>query len=967
MAINDFLSVICVSPHVNDYYDHRFNIYTPIMKHFFLLTILFGFTADLAAQPLSSTAAAKTGKPPLDTGVLGKWPFVENPVISDDGNYVAYTISQQPVENRTLVIKAVNSSWKMEYVGVDMFDNYFFSGNNKLAIFKGNDTLHFLDLSAGKNRYVTQVSSYKRPVPGRGEWVAYQLTDPSGELVLLNLNTGKEQRFPSVTDYLFDETGRVLLLKIGIQSDTISKTTALQWINLGEDKPATIWSAATSPSPDGCSIDNYMLDNTGQQLVFMLEERNGLHAANTIWYYKRGMEKAVRKVDRQSPGVEDGLSIAGPLQFSRNGSWIFFRLQAPADDRKADGVKVDVWGYKDLVLQPEQIYRMEGGPENFAAVVNAADSQVVRLEQKGEQMLTLPEDVTGNFTVVTGPKDVPYWWQFSPQPSFFLVSLKDASRRLLKKEAGISALGNFSFSPHGEYLVYWDAPQTSYFSYDISAGKAYNITQSLPSKVNQDERYIVDALFLPPVAPVAGWREQDSSLLIYDNYDIWELDPTGARAPVNVTGGYGRAHHIKLRLVNGPGGIQDKTSMVFKRGEPLLLTAFDTANKYNGFYRKVLDQKAPPELLSMGPYTFYLTDSQKPHFASLGDGMRPLKAGNADCWIVSRSSATEAPNLFFTKDFKTYSALSDLRPQQHYNWLTAELVTWKQLDGALCEGILYKPEDFDPGKKYPVIFNYYRQMSHRLHQFPYPHFTGENINIPWFVSNGYLVFTPDIYYSVLTKKNKELTGESAYKSIVSAARYLSKLPFVDAGKMAVQGHSFGGLQTNYVIMRTSMFAAAAEFAGTSDPVSSFLTLAPFLSSIEHWDKLSKTETTCGATPWERPDLYSKASAVLNADKINTPLLITHNIKDNQIPWRQGVEMYMALRRLGKKAWLLQYDEESHILLGKRNAADYTIRLTQFFDHYLKDALPPKWMTEGVPARLKGIESKYELDNTGTKP
>jgi dipeptidyl aminopeptidase/acylaminoacyl peptidase len=936
------------------------------MKHFFLFTILFSFAADLIAQPLSSPSGGRFRKPPLDTGILGKWPFVESPVVSNDGNYVAYTISQQPVENRTLVIKAINGSWKKEVVGVDMFDNYFFSGNNRLAIFKGNDTLHFLDLATSKNRSVPAVGSYKRPGAGKGEWVAYLMMDPSGELVLLNLNTGKEQRFSSVTDYLFDETGQVLLLKIGTQSDSISKTTALQWINLGEDKSVIIWSAATSSSPERCSIGNYVLDNTGQQLAFMLEERNGLQSVNTIWYYKRGMEKAAMKVNSRSPGVEDGLSIAGPLQFSNNGCWIFFRLQSPVDDRKADGVKVDVWGYKDLVLQPEQMYRMEAGPENFAAAVNAADSQIVRLEQKGEDMLVVPENVTGDFVVVTDSKDIPYWWQFSPQPSFYLVSLKDASRKLLKKEAGIAALTNFSFSPQGNYLVYWDGQQSHYFSYDIMAGKARNITQPLPSNVSQDERYITDLPFIPAVAPVAGWHEQDSSLLIYDNYDIWELDPKAAKAPVNVTGGYGLAHHIKLRLVHGPGSIQDLTSIIFKRRELLLLTAFDADNKYNGFYRKVLDQKGPPELLFMGPYTFYLTDSQIPYVATFGDGMRPVKAGNADCWIVMRHAATEARNFFLTKDFKTYSALSDLWPQQDYNWLTTELITWEQLDGTLCQGILYKPEDFDPDKKYPVIFNYYRQMSHRLYQFPYPHFTRENINIPWFVSNGYLVFTPDIYYSVFTR-NKKLIGESAYNSIVSAAQYLSKLPFVDAGKMAIQGHSFGGFQTNYVITRTSMFAAAAEFAGISDPVSSFLTLAPFLSSIEHQDRLSRTETTCRATPWDRPDLHRKGSAVLNADKISTPLLITHNVQDNQIPWRQGVEMYMALRRLGKKVWMLQYDEESHWLFAKKNAADYTVRLTQFFDHYLKGTPPPKWMTEGVPAKLEAIEPRYELDISGTKP
>jgi dienelactone hydrolase len=777
-----------------------------------------------------------------------------------------------------------------------------------------------------------------------------------------NLVTGSEQRFPSVTDYSFDERGTALLVGTGPTHDGGSAS-ALQWVPLKRGKTITIWSSGIA-SPQGSTAHSYVFDRGGGQLAFMVEEKLGGDTTNTLWYYGAGMEKAVRKVHRRSSGMDPGLAPAGAPEFSKDGRWIFFRLRSAADARKpaAHAAKVDVWGYRDLVLQPEQMRRQQEGPTSYAAVVSTVDSQVVRLEQEGERLRTLPEEVTGEFVVLGDHDDVPHWWRFSPQSSFHLVSLQDGFRKLLRREVGRYTLSHFSFSPRQEYLVYWDADHASYFSYDIASGRTRNITKGLPSPVSKDPRYRVDDAALQPIAPVAGWHERGSSLLIYDAYDIWEVDPWASRPPVNVTDGHGRAEQIQLRLAYGPGGIGDRTSILFREHESLLLTAFSPLTKHNGFYRKAMGRKGDPERLTLGPYTWYRVESQKPHFANFDDGMRPLKAGQTKRWIVKRQSATEAPNYFWTSDFRSYEPLSDLQPQREYNWLTAELVTWKQPDGATAQGVLYKPENFDPKKRYPVILNYYRQLSHRLHEFPYPHVTAHNINVPWFVSAGYLVFTPDIHYAI----TERLTGESACNAVVSAAQYLATLPFVDSKRMGIQGHSFGGHETNYIVTRTGLFAAAAEFAGVTDPLSNFLTLAPFLSDIEHEDKLSRTETMAGATPWERPDLYQAGSPVLHADRITTPLLMTHNMRDNQIQWRQGVELYMALRRLGKRVWMLQYDEGTHALFG-RDALDYTLRLTQFFDHYLKNAPPPRWMTEGIPARLKGIVTGLELDASGKVP
>jgi len=308
-----------------------------------------------------------------------------------------------------------------------------------------------------------------------------------------------------------------------------------------------------------------------------------------------------------------------------------------------------------------------------------------------------------------------------------------------------------------------------------------------------------------------------------------------------------------------------------------------------------------------------------------------------------------------------------MQPQREYNWLTTELIDWKQLDGTLSKGILYKPENFDPRKRYPLIFNYYEELSFDVNAFLTVKFCQDEINIPWFVSRGYLVFVPDIHFSVARISGK-VTGECAYNSVVSVAQYLSKKPWIDPAKMGICGWSFAGGETNYLIAHTQMFAAAAEAAGMADEVGSYLSLtgglgSPMGSRIEG---IENGQGRMGVTLWQRPDLYLKNSPILKMDKVTTPLLILHNKGDFAVPWGQGIEVFLALQHLGKKVWLLQYERGQHSVYGQ-DAWDYTVRLTQFFDHYLRGSFPPKWMTVGIPASEKGTETGYGLDLSGKMP
>jgi dipeptidyl aminopeptidase/acylaminoacyl peptidase len=330
-----------------------------------------------------------------------------------------------------------------------------------------------------------------------------------------------------------------------------------------------------------------------------------------------------------------------------------------------------------------------------------------------------------------------------------------------------------------------------------------------------------------------------------------------------------------------------------------------------------------------------------------------LKAKQSDAILFTRQEPSNvnlyAGNMRSLSEPTTMQKLSDLNPQQaQYNWYTVEKHDWKMFDGKMSEGLLFKPENFDPSKKYPVIFYFYERNTDTRYNYRAPAPSASTINIAYFTSNGYLVFDPNIYYKT------GQPGEDAYNSVVSAARYLAKMSFVDSTKMAIQGQSWGGYQVAYLVTRTNMFAAAGAGAPVANMTSAYGGIR-WGAGITRQFQYEHSQSRIGATLWQRPDLYIKNSPLFKADKVNTPLLMMHNDKDGAVPWYQGIEYFTALKRLNKPVWLLQYNDEDHNLVERRNRKDLSVRLAQFFDHYLKGAPAPRWMTEGVPATLKGID------------
>ena len=298
--------------------------------------------------------------------------------------------------------------------------------------------------------------------------------------------------------------------------------------------------------------------------------------------------------------------------------------------------------------------------------------------------------------------------------------------------------------------------------------------------------------------------------------------------------------------------------------------------------------------------------------------------------------------------------MSDANPQQNqYNWGSIELVDWISLDGKKLKGMLVKPENFDASKKYPLLVNFYEKSSNGLHRHRHPKAERSSLNYSFYASRGYVIFNPDVEYRV------GYPGESAYNCVIPGVTSLIEKGFIDADNIGVQGHSWGGYQIAYLVTKTNIFKAAESGAPVPNMISAY-------GGIRWWTGLSRqfqyehTQSRIGGTPWEYPSRYIENSPIFNIDKINTPLLIMHNDADGHVPWYQGIEFFVSLRRLGKPSWFLNYNDEPHWPLKHKNRKDFNIRMAQFFDYYLKGTGKPAWMKHGVSPMQKGYQQGYEL-------
>ena len=292
-----------------------------------------------------------------------------------------------------------------------------------------------------------------------------------------------------------------------------------------------------------------------------------------------------------------------------------------------------------------------------------------------------------------------------------------------------------------------------------------NVSKNIPHPVHDE---LHDRPYPPNAHGNAGWTKGDTEFLIYDRCDIWLTDPNGRKAPVNITEGVGRETETRFRYVS-----LDPEERARDPKADLLLSGFNLKTKAMGYYRDRIDSMdKPAELIA-----------RDKRFSNL------QKAKDTDVLLFRQSSFEEYPDLWTSDlDFQNARKISEVNPQQKdYLWGTAELVEWVSLDGKPLQGILYKPDNFDPAQKYPLLVYFYEKMSHQLHGHRTPRASGSSINFPFYVSRGYLIFIPDIPYKV------GFPGESAVNAVVPGVTHLINRGFVNPDRICRAGPQLGRL------------------------------------------------------------------------------------------------------------------------------------------------------------------------------
>lgn len=889
------------------------------MKIFLIIILLYSTNRIYAQKPL------------LDGSVYANWETLDNPKLNSNGKYVIYG-TKRGMNSFSTILYSTDGKWKKEFKG--NLNSPEMTDNGKYLLFvKGKDSLVMLTLGTDEVKYIANISTYQLRGENDAQILCYHPSNKKTTLILRNLKTKAEQRYNDVIHEDFSEDAKALLLFQSTSEDPTKQTISL--VDLGKQKLNKLW--------EGSEIQNLVLNSKTKQLVFTI--------GDSLFYYKPGTDKATCLIKSISKKIESGFSFSRINNFSKDGKRLFISLEKTDESRpKQDAVQI--WSYRDEKLQSEQ----EGTSwmKTFSATLNIETFKTLRLQEQVTDRIFLPDFTASSDSIALINRDDNYdeRWNISRETVWYLISTVTGKRTKLDFLNGIR--NTVSMSSSGKYLIYFNFKEQDFLSYEIKTGIIRNLTKDVDvswKDLRRDDAYPTDSSIFPRAIGNIKWLINDEAALVYDRYDIWRLDPSNKIIPINLTNGYGKKHKIIFNYTFDS-SFKDQANNL----KTIYLDAFDTETKENGFFEKDINKIGDPTYLSMGPYIYCTNTGYVPN----GSDFVPIKAKKGNEFIVRRMSASEAPNYFSTKNFKTFIRVSDSHPQKQYNWYTTELHSWSSLDGRVLKGILYKPENFDPNKKYPVIFHYYERKSDGLNSFitPEPLCSACNIDIPTYVSQGYLVFTPDIYYKF------GMPMQGTYDAVISAAKYVSKFSFVNGNKMGIQGCSYGGIQTNYLVAHTDLFAAAASAASVADYISAYGSFNQ--EGTTQQDFYENGSPRMGGTPWERPESYINSSAIFRIDKISTPLLLMQAKKDPICPFSNVLEFFTGLRRLGKRAWLLAYLDGNHGVYRK-DADDFSLRMMQFFDHYLKDKPAPIWMTRGVFASRKGIDTGLEYDKEIVTP
>lgn len=598
------------------------------------------------------------------------------------------------------------------------------------------------------------------------------------------------------------------------------------------------------------------------------------------------------------------------------------------DTSKRDkSFELELWSWDDdTVPSMQSDYYREPRQEPIKYVLNNTTGKTYPITSHDYTSVRFSRNKTMEHAILIN--EIPYSansdWRNEARADFYVLNLNDGERYLLAK----NLTSRPEWSPNGDYIIYWDSHIKAWISVEPETMSKVNLSENIPYAVHNEYHDKPN-----PVSPygIAAWSKDGSKLFIEDAYDIWLVDVSGKTEPSCFTHNFGRETGRTLRFLN-----HNYSDIVVDVTEPQMLQSLSD-DMGSGIF--TLSPKGKFTKNIEGAYSIRLDALAK-------DGSRYLFTRQTyredrDIWVADRG-------------FKNPRKVSDVSPQlEDYNIGNVEIVEWENYKGTISRGLLYTPEDYVKGKSYPTIVNFYETHTGGLHGFHLPGPSSAMINVIDYVSNGYIVFMPDVYFEIGEP------AQSSYDIVVSGTKELIGRGIIDKKRVGLQGHSWSGYQTACLITMTDIFTCVNTGAPITNMTSGYVGLreesgSPRMFMYEDW------QCRMGMTMWDDLDAFVRNSPIMHADKITTPTLIFHCDKDGAVSYTEGRSLFLAMRRLQKPCWLINYKGEGHFVSSDAASADWTLRMKQFFDYYLNYTAMPRWMSEGINIEERGYDQKLDF-------
>ena len=747
--------------------------------------------------------------------------------------------------------------------------------------------------------------------------------DYGTELVLRDLATGTERVFADVLETAFARDGNTLLYTVSSKAET----------NNGVYSLSTKDAAPPVALLSGKGRYTKLAWDREQTQVAFLSDRDDAAAtvpAFKLYHSPRGALKATERVSAGIAGFPSGMtpSDKGVVAFSRDGKKLYVSAAQPGkpprapDSGPTDDEKVvaDLWRWNDDLVQPMQKVRaVQERNRSYRGVLDLETSAYTQLANEAMRSVSLSDDGKR----VIGMDDRAYRRLVDYDASYadvYVINPATGERKLAQKKLrGNVNISQNDWSPDGKWLVYFQEKQWHVFN--TLDGTSKNLTRALGVKVHNEEH---DSPAPAGAYGQGGWLSDSSSLLVYDRFDVWQVFADGSKAK-NLTLGEGRKAKVRLRVQRIELIDEDDDERGIDVRKPLVLRGESDQTRASGFYKTTFGATAAPQRLIWAD-----------------KNMRYVgRARDAEVLLVTASRFDTFPDLHTTDlNFGNLTKLSEVGAQMApFSWGTSELMAFTNAKGVPLKASLYKPENFDASKKYPLMVYIYERLSQNVNNFVNPA-PSNGINAALYVSNGYVVLMPDIAYTTGEP------GKSALDAVMPAIDKLVKQGFIDEKAIGIQGHSWGGYQIAWMVTQTNRFRAAEAGAPVGNMTSAYSGIR-WGSGLPRQFQYEQSQSRIGKSLQEAPQLYLANSPVFHIKKVQTPLLLLANDNDDAVPWYQGIEMFLALRRYQKEAYLFNYNGQLHNLRRRADQKDFALRMHQFFDHFLKGAAKPEWMEKGI--------------------